>query len=38
MRKYSKNPKEYDNHLRNEILLTEPEVKGKASHEIWKSF
>jgi hypothetical protein len=38
MRKYCKDPKAFDNHLRSEILLTEKEVKGLESHDIWKSF
>ena len=38
MRNYKKDPKEYDQFLRNEILLTEKDVKGKSSHEIWKNF
>lgn len=38
MRKHHKNPKAFDTHLRNEILLTEKEQKGLESHDIWKFF
>lgn len=38
MRNFMKDPKGFDTHLRNEILLTEAETKGRASHDIWKHF
>jgi adenosine deaminase CECR1 len=38
MRNFYKDPKEFDTHLTNEILLTEKESKGLASHDIWKYF
>jgi len=38
MRKFVKDPEAFDLHLRNEILLTENEQKGRASHDIWKYF
>jgi hypothetical protein len=38
MRDWSKDPAEYDIRLKNEILLTEAQTKGKASHDIWKHF
>ena len=38
MRDWSKDPAEYDVRLKNEILLTEVQTKGKASHDIWKHF
>lgn len=38
MRSWVKDKAAFDNHLRNEILLTEEEQKGKASNDIWKFF
>lgn len=38
MRNYCKDPKQFDEHLRNEILLTKEQTHGNDSHEIWKHF
>jgi len=38
MRNYYKDPAQFDEYLKNEILLTEPQTKGLESHDIWKSF
>lgn len=38
MRNFSKDPKAFDEHLKNEILLTKAQTHGLSSHEIWKHF
>jgi adenosine deaminase CECR1 len=38
MRAYSKDIEAFDNHLKNEILLTKAQTEGKSSHDIWKHF
>ena len=38
MREFSSDKKAYDESLKNAILLTEDEIKGKESHDIWKGF
>jgi hypothetical protein len=38
MREFSKDKKAYDESLKNAILLTEEQIKGKESHDIWKGF
>lgn len=38
MRNFHKDPAKYNEHLRNQILLTREQTEGKASHDIWKNF
>ena len=38
MRDFSSDPANFDLNLRNKILLTEEQAKGKESHDIWKGF
>ena len=38
MRNYSLTPEKYDEHLKNAILLTAEQTRGRESHEIWKHF
>jgi adenosine deaminase CECR1 len=38
MRAFSKDIEAFDNHLKNEILLTKEQTEGKSSHDIWKHF
>lgn len=38
MRQFYKTPEEYDQKLRNEILLTEDQTRGKGSRDIWTNF
>lgn len=38
MREFSKDKEAYDQSLKNAILLTETQIRGKESHDIWKGF
>ena len=38
MRRFYKNPNEYDEKLKNYILLGQHEIKGPDSHDVWTEF